>query len=103
MKDFHQLRHQLNESVFRKGSVVVFGNRSKSYGDKSVTDFKNSKSFVSKSNKDIKDDIEDIKKSISYLNDGLINQRGQLGSITSMLVGIGLFNQRLNRSRRIRR
>ena len=90
-------KDSLNESrLLRKGLGLAFARQSKTYGDKSIQNFKNLQRLLSNPSKDMNSRIENIEKSLIEHAEGMINLRKQIGSVTSMVNLAILMNERTN-------
>jgi hypothetical protein len=97
-KEFTQSNNDsLNENRFvRKGLGLAFARQSKTYGDKSIQNFKNLQRLLSNPSKDINSKLDNIEKGFIEHAEGMINLRKQIGSVASMVNLAILMNERTN-------
>jgi len=83
LKEFIESEDELLDEnrLVRKG----LGRQSKTHGDKSVQNFKNSQWLLSNSSKDIEKRMDNLEKGLIEYSEGMINLRKQIGSLVSMV------------------
>lgn len=104
MKKFEEVRESpshlefLEERLLRKGGGLLFARQSKSKGDSSVQYFKSAQSSLNKNaGASVEEQIKGLSNAIDELSKGLIEQRHQLGALTSLALITVLFNEQNHR------
>jgi len=83
----------IEERLLRTGALATYAARSRKEGDDSVRAFKQGQQALRKGGPDVdlEDRVKRIEQSLSYLFDGLIAQRKQIGAGVAVdVVGHGL-------------
>ena len=87
--------------LLRTGAIATYGARARKEGEDSVRSGKQGQQTLRKGGPDVdlEDRVKRIEQSLSYLFDGLIAQRKQIGAGVAVdVVGHGLATKRNNRS-----
>ena len=94
-------QEDLEERLLRTGAIATYGARARREGEDSVRSFKQGQQTLRNGGPDVdlEDRVKRIEQSLSYLFDGLIAQRKQIGAGVAVdVVGHGLATKRKNRS-----
>jgi hypothetical protein len=104
MKSFDDVREPstqpefLEEGLLRKGGGVLYARQAKNKGDSSSQHFKSAQSSLNRNaGASVEDQIRGLSNAIDELSKGLIEQRHQLGALTSLALITVLFNEKGNR------
>jgi len=93
----------LSESFLRKGAALAFGARSKTHGDKVISqiNLSNQKlNFGNRKDLDASEKLDIIADALMHQNQGIIELRRQLGAAVSVSVSTALFVERIDGKRR---
>ena len=82
MKSFQSFQMELDERVVRTGAVAAYGMKSRREGNAAVQSYRRGQQALRKggSDVDIEGRIKRIEQALDHLLDGLVKQRGQIGS-----------------------
>ena len=95
-------RYLEERNMVRVGSVSVFANRSKQYGDKSVQDFNTGKQVITPVQGKVAVDkrLDRIERVLGHMLNGLINQRHQIGNHVGVSTSGHIFSTKLLKRKR---
>lgn len=92
MKTFSQYLadRRLNEGAVRKGAVAAFAAQSRSHGNEAARNFQQAKQQLRAvtDTKSTDQKIDALSKALTYLLDGLISQRQQIGSLSAQVTSL---------------
>lgn len=95
-------QYLIERNMVGVGSVLVFANRSKQYGDKSVRDFNSGKRVITpvQSKMGVDKRFDRIEKVLGHVLNGLINQRHQIGNHVAVSTSGHVFSSSLLKRKR---
>ena len=86
-KQFIIKNDYLEERVVRQTAVATYATQGKRHGDKAIRHYSDAKrAFVGYSTKETLDDkLDSLAKAVIAMNDGLIETRNQIGSVSAQI------------------